>query len=88
MRASLAALLIPLALVASGSPTVVAKIETGGAQPCGSAAFGKYLYLDDYGSGRLLRIDPRTNKVVKRLQVGSGPCGVVAGGGALWVEDY
>ena len=34
------------------------------------------------------RIDPATNKVVKRLMVGSGPCGVVAGGGALWVEDY
>ena len=51
-------------------------------------SFGKYLYVDSYGSGVLHRIDPATNKVVKRVKIGSGPCGVVAGAGALWAEDY
>src|SRR3954470_21642025 len=69
------------------SPTVVATIDTG-FKPCGSAAYGKYLYVDNYGAGTMSRIDPATNKVVKRLKIGSGPCGVVSGGGSLWVEDF
>ena len=36
----------------------------------------------------IARIDPRTNAVVKRAPVGSGPCGVVGGAGSLWVENY
>lgn len=79
-----------VALVAAlllSPPTVVSTINTG-SKPCGSAVYGKYLYVDNYGAGTMSRIDPATNKVVKRITVGSGPCGVVAGGGALWVEDY
>ena len=37
-----------------GSPTVVATINTG-LRPCGSAAFGKYLYVDNYGAGTMSR---------------------------------
>src|SRR5512143_3089285 len=84
MRALLAALLLPLAV---GSPSVTAKIDNLN-QPCGSAVFGKYLYVDNYATGVLARIDPVSNGVVKRVKVGSGPCGVVAGAGALWIEDY
>ena len=59
-----------------------------GSRPCGSAAYGKYLYVANYGSGTLARINPRTNEPVKTITVGDGPCGVVAGGGALWVENF
>src|SRR5258706_247131 len=45
-----------------GSPTVVATINTG-LRPCGSAAHGKYLYVDNYGAGTISRIDPATNNV-------------------------
>ena len=84
MRLLLAGLLLPFAV---GSPTVTAKID-GLDKPCGSAVVGKYLYVDSYGSGVLHRIDPATNRVVKKVKIGSGPCGVVAGAGALWAEDY
>lgn len=50
-------------MVGANPPTVVAKRSSGGYQPCGSAAYGRYLYLADYGSGTLVRIDPATNKV-------------------------
>src|SRR6478672_1045714 len=84
MRLLLASVLVPFAV---GSPSVTAKID-GFNQPCGSAAFGKFLYVASYGSGVLSRIDPAANRVVKQAKVGSGPSGVVAGAGALWVEDY
>jgi YVTN family beta-propeller protein len=73
---------------ATSDPQLVKRIDTGGRQPCGSAVFGKYLYVDNYGSGTIARIYPTTNRVVKKSRVGGGPCGVVAGGGALWVENF
>ena len=62
MRLLLAGLLLPFAV---GSPTVTAKID-GLDKPCGSAVVGKYLYVDSYGSGVLHRIDPATNRAVRR----------------------
>src|SRR5690348_13566461 len=68
-------------------PTVVARIPTG-AQPCAATAYGHFFYVDDYGSGVIARIDPRTNRVVQKAHVGNGPCGVVGGAGSLWVENF
>jgi streptogramin lyase len=76
-----------LAALALAAPTVTAKID-GFTQPCGSAAVGKYLYVDSYASGVLHRVDPATNRIVKSAKVASSPCGVVAGAGSLWIEDY
>src|SRR4051812_50226306 len=76
-----------LAALAIAAPQVTAKID-GFNQPCGSAVFGKYLYVDSYGSGILNRVDPTTNAIVKRSKVASAPCGVVAGGGGLWLGEY
>src|SRR4051812_50082959 len=76
-----------LAALAIAAPQVTAKID-GFNQPCGSAVFGKYLYVDSYGSGILNRVDPTTNAIVKRSKVASAPCGVVAGAGALLVEEH
>src|SRR5689334_8549403 len=80
--------LAPGSTAARTSPQLLARVNTRGAKPCGSAAYGKYLYVANYGSGTLTRIDPHTNRATKTIAVGSGPCGVVAGGGALWVEDF
>ena len=66
---------------AAAGPQLLAKVNTHGQQPCGSAVLGRYLYVDNYGSGTMARIDPQTNKVTKTIRVGSGPCGVVAGRG-------
>src|SRR5436190_3105217 len=77
-----------LSASAPTSPQLIARVNTRGSKPCGSAAYGKYLYVANYGSGTLARINPRTNKPVKRIAVGDGPCGVVTGGGALWVENF
>jgi len=49
---------------------------------------GKYLYVDSYDSGVLHRVDPASNTIVKSAKVAGGPCGVVAGAGSLWLEDY
>src|SRR4051794_41981383 len=76
-----------LAALAIAAPQVTAKID-GFNQPCGSAVFGKYLYVDSYGSGILNRVDPTTNAIVKRSKVASAPCGVVAGAGGLLLEGY
>ena len=77
----LAALLSVLALSA---PQVIA---TGNA-PCGAAAgFGSVWVAND-GSGTLVRIDPRTNRVVGRARVGEGACSTATGAGAVWVVNY
>jgi YVTN family beta-propeller protein len=82
------AIVVEAAGAAPSSPQLIARVGTRGAKPCGSAVYGKYLYVANYGSGTLARINPRTNKATKTVAVGDGPCGVVAGGGALWVENF
>jgi virginiamycin B lyase len=67
---------------------VTASIGGVGAQPCGSTAAGRFLYVDSYVQGTLARVDPRTNTVVKRIAIGGSPCGMAVGANALWVEDF
>jgi streptogramin lyase/predicted Ser/Thr protein kinase len=38
--------------------------------------------------GRLLRIDPASNRVAGSVTVGDGPAAVAAGGGRVWVASY
>jgi DNA-binding beta-propeller fold protein YncE len=38
--------------------------------------------------GRLLRIDPGSNRVASSVRVGDGPASVSAGGGRVWVASY
>jgi YVTN family beta-propeller protein len=40
------------------------------------------------GGGSLARIDPKTNRVTRRVSVGSGACEVATGFGAVWVTNY
>ncbi len=55
--------------------------------PCAAAAAGGAIWVSEYGSPYLLRIDPKTNKVLSKTQIGFGSCGLGAGAGSLWVED-
>src|ERR1044072_3649761 len=88
MRSVVRSVAVLAALAATTSPQLLARVNTHGAQPWGSAVYGKYRYVANYGSGTLARVNPRTNKATKTIAVGAGPCGVVAGGGALWGENF
>jgi streptogramin lyase len=71
---------------ASAQPRQIAAITTGTA-PCGAVyAYGSVWVAND--GGTLARIDPRTNRVTKRIKVGAGACSLAAGQGALWIASY
>ena len=74
--------------IAAATPQVTAKIKVeGDTQPCAAAAGGKYVWVSEYASPWLVRIDPATNRVLGRTQIGFGSCGLGYGAGSLWVED-
>jgi streptogramin lyase len=76
-RRAVCALLIGAAVApltaAASPPRVVAKIATDSA-PCGAATGLGSVWLAAYGSGRLIRIDPESNRVVQRIRVARGIC--------------
>ena len=87
------ALAIALAVAACGGgdepaerrarPTVIAKIDTG--QPVGLAAGFGSVWVADHREETVSRIDPRTNRVVRRIRLGVFPADPAAGAGAVWV---
>jgi hypothetical protein len=81
------ALLTSLVATAS-APTVVARIPVSpSASPCAAAAGGRFVWVSEYASPYLAKIDPRTNRVVAKTKIGFGSCGLGSGAGSLWVED-
>jgi DNA-binding beta-propeller fold protein YncE len=81
--------LIATALVATASsPTVVAKVKLKQfAQPCAAAGGAGAVWVSEFSAPYLLKINPKTNKVVKKIGIGSGACGLAYGAGSLWIED-
>src|SRR4051812_50086393 len=69
-----------VALPALAVPHPVATVKTG-LQPCGGVAASGGVWVADYGSSNLVRIDPRTNHVTARISVGASPCGLIAAAG-------
>jgi streptogramin lyase len=69
------------------APRVAATIPTGDA-PCGAAAGFGAVWVANDGSGTLVRVDPRTNRITRRIRIGEGACSVTAGAGAIWVVNY
>jgi streptogramin lyase len=70
------------------TPASVAKISVvPGSQPCAAAAGGRYVWVSEFSAPYLLKIDPRTNRVVGKTKIGSGSCGLGYGDGSLWIED-
>ena len=82
-----AALLVATAAGAASLPHVLAKIRLAGAPgPCAAAAGGGFVWVSDFNEPYLLRINPKTNKVRRRIRIrGASPANLRYGGGAVWV---
>ena len=81
-----------LALIAAATtvaaPAAVVKIPLSAATaPCAAAAGGRFVWVSEYGSPYLVKINPKTNKVVAKTRIGFGSCGLGYGAGSMWVED-
>jgi len=86
LLAGLAAALLGVPASSSRQPALIATITTG-THPCGVvSAFGSVWVAND--GGTLVRIDPRTNRVRKRIRVGAGACFMAADARALWIANY
>jgi YVTN family beta-propeller protein len=68
-----------------GTATVRATIPLGGANRLAIGAGS--VWVTDDGAGQLVRVDPRTNRVVARIAAGQSPQGVAVGEGGVWVAS-
>lgn len=67
---------------------VTAKIRVGALSgPCAAAVGGRWVWVAEFNQPKLLKIDPRSNKVRGTAKVGYGACGLAYGKGSMWVED-
>jgi virginiamycin B lyase len=55
--------------------------------PLGIAAGEGGIWVVTFWSRELVRIDPETRRVVRRIPVGAGPLAVAVGAGAVWVTN-
>ena len=86
-RAVKLAVALAAVLFAGGGATSVTKISVGFA-PCAEiGAFGS-VWVANYSSNTLSRVDPGTNAVTGTVKVGAEPCGLAAGAGSIWVDGY
>lgn len=76
-RRSVLAGLLVAALLAFPPPHEVAVVPTG-AGPCGATAGFGAVWVAADGAGTLVRIDPATLAVVRRIEVGPRPSGLAA----------
>ncbi len=76
---------------AATSPTaVVATIAVGGASSQVTVAAGA-VWVGGWDTGKLVRVDPATNRVAARVPVGrpqESPIAIAATAGAVWVVDF
>ena len=80
--------LVAAAASVAAAPAVVAKIPvSGAAAPCAAAAGGRFVWVSEYGSPYVIKINPKTNKVLMKTQIGFGSCGLAYGAGSMWIED-
>jgi streptogramin lyase len=66
---------------------VVARFTPGEALDDVVGGFGS-AWVSDTGGNAVLRIDPRTHRVVARIRVGGGDLGLAVGAGSLWALQY
>ena len=72
-------------------PDAIVATVAVGPMPSQVAVGADAVWLASWGGGALLRIDPRTRRVVWRTQVGesqNGPLGVGVGKTAVWVPNF
>ncbi len=58
-----------------------------GTRPLGIAYGGSYIWVSNYDSNTVSKIDPLTNTVVATIGVGAAPWGIAYGGSYIWVAD-
>lgn len=63
------------------------RIEVGG-RPFSLAKSDGSIWVANFFSGRVQRIDPATNRVVANVNVGGQPYGLAAGPGSVWVGNF
>jgi streptogramin lyase len=73
--------------LAGSQPHLVARVDTG-LSPGGAAATAKAVWVANDRAGTLTRIDPRTNRVTKRIRLRPGVFSVATGFGHVWVVNY
>jgi streptogramin lyase len=78
--------LLPLASAAGSPPQVKARIATG-LHPCGAAAARGSVWVANYDSGSLVRIDPRRDRVSQRIRLAPGICPVAIASSSVWVAN-
>ena len=62
------------------------EIDVGG-RPFSLAEAAGSVWIANFLSGTVERLDPATNRVVARIQVGGEPYGLAFGGGSVWVGN-
>jgi YVTN family beta-propeller protein len=62
------------------------EIDVGG-RPFSLAEAAGSVWIANFLSGTVERLDPATNRVVARIQVGGEPYGLAVGGGSVWVGN-
>jgi hypothetical protein len=70
------------------SGKIVRRIETRARAAYNIWVGGGSLWVADDQGAQVLRISPRTNKVVRRISVSDGPADMAFSGGAAWVIDH
>lgn len=83
MRALGALLLL---FLPASAPTLIAKIGTD-LHPCGAASGLGSVWVAAYDSGRLLRVNTETNRIVQRIRVAPGICPVAVAGRFVWAAS-
>ncbi len=68
-------------------PIVKKTIRTD-SRPCGVVAGFGAIWVTNFGTATLQRINPATNRVTGRVKVGDRPCGVAVGAGAVWINGF
>jgi streptogramin lyase len=83
---TVAAAIVTGTVAASATPRLVARVVTG-AEPCGATSGFGSVWVAVYGTGQLVRIDPRSNRVVARVRVARGICPIIVDAGSVWVAS-
>src|SRR5690349_1871700 len=74
------------AAVIAVSPTPVANVTVGAQSGMLVSAAGS-VWTTDFALGGVVRIDPRTNKVFRRIALPGRPFGLAYGAASVWVAD-
>jgi streptogramin lyase len=74
------------ASAATTSLTPIAKVPVGAQSGMVLPASG-WLWTTDLALGRVVRVNPTTNAVVRRIPFASRPFGLAYGAGSVWVAD-